>query len=198
MTLPAEPMLTAARIARLVAALRAQGAPVVNRLAAGLSDAAMDDIVAPLDIVLPAEAKTWWGQHNGAPLCHGDDSSLSLSPAWWWAPLEVVVAHCLQTRALSDASMWMSSWLPIVVGEGELVIDTVVGPTDACSVHVIDFEGDELDGAEHVPTLPSLGALVDVWTRAAVGDAIRWAPDLGYFTVNWDRADELGIPDGVL
>jgi hypothetical protein len=63
-------------------------------------------------------------------------------------------------------------------------------------VHVIDFEGDELDGVEHVPTLPSLGALVDVWTRAALGNAMRWAPDPGYFTVDWDRADELGIPDG--
>jgi hypothetical protein len=137
------PLLTVDQIEQFVEALRMQGAPVVERLAAGLTAPEMDDITRPLGLSLPVEARTWWGCHNGvsAPQQHGHGSVLAIG-AWWWAPLEVVVADCQELRRLSDPSMWSASWLPIVIGDGVLVVDTAVQPGARCPVHDIDFEGD--------------------------------------------------------
>ncbi len=194
-------MLTEAQIERLTAALRIGGAPVVDRLAQGLTDDEMDEIVAPLHISLPVEARTWWGCHNGSLPVDGDGSqSTSLSAAWWWAPLEEAAEHCRLVRELDDDpdKFWLASWLPIVVGDGELAIETAVGPGAPSPVHLVDFEGDELHGHDHVPVLPSLGALVAVWTTALVGGATWYDPELGCFTIDWHRFDELGLPNGLL
>lgn len=160
----------------------------------------MDGLTAPLDIRLPEEARTWWGRYNGAPLQPGDGPLVpALSVSWWWAPLEVVVAYCQEVRSWCDPEMWLTSWLPIVVGDGELIIETSAGPDAPSPVHIIDFEGDDEDfGVRHVPSLPSLGALVDTWTRAVAGNAVRSVPDLGYFTIDVDRVDALAIRDGLL
>lgn len=50
----------------LVAALRAQGAPVVSNLSPGLSNSQMEPIVEGSGLSLPEEARTWWGYCNGA------------------------------------------------------------------------------------------------------------------------------------
>lgn len=192
--------LTNDQIDRLVDALRQQGAPVVDRLAPGLSDREMDELTAPLDIRLPEEARTWWGHCNGAHSQPGDGAhSVALSPAWWWAPLEAVVSLCQELRAMSDPDTWLASWLPIVVGDGELIIDTSVARGQLTPVHVIDFEGDDDDfGVRHVPTLPSLAALVDTWTAAVSASAVRFMPEVGYFDIDFDVVDALGVPDGLL
>lgn len=52
--------------------------------------------------------------------------------------------------------MRVQSWPPIMIGEAELVIETTVEPGEPVPVHVVDVEGDELDGTEHVPSLPPL------------------------------------------
>jgi len=193
-------MLTTGQIDRLVEALRQQGAPVVDRLAPGLTHRRMDELTGPLDIRVPDEARIWWGHYNGAPLRPGDGPLVpALSPSRWWAPLEAVVALCLEVRESIDPDMWLKSWLPVTVGGYDLVIETEVEPGQPSPVHVIDFEGDDEDvGEDHIPTLPSMGTLVDTWTRAVAGDAVRFVPNLGYFTIDFDRADALAIPDGLL
>lgn len=193
-------MLTTEQIDRLVDALVRQGAPVVDLLAPGLSDREMDELTAPLGMRLPDEARTWWGHYNGAPVRPGDESrDPALSPSWWWAPLEVVVAHREEVRAWVDPDMWLKSWLPVAVGGYDLVIETAVESGQPSPVHLIDFEGDDENVGEcHIPALPSFGALVDAWTAALAGDAVRFVPDLGHFTIDFDRVDALAIPDGLL
>lgn len=55
-------------IDRFIAALAARRAPMVPHLNPGLSEAQMAALVAPLEMVLPQEAKTWWGYADGVPL----------------------------------------------------------------------------------------------------------------------------------
>ena len=140
------------------------------------------------------------GLYNGAQSQPGDGGhATALSPAWWWAPLEAVVRLCQELRAISDPNTWLTSWLPIVVGDGELIIETSVASGQASPVHVIDFEGDDENvGEDHVPALPSLGALVDAWTRAVSANAVCYLPELGYFDIDFNIVDALRIPDGSL
>jgi hypothetical protein len=194
------PLLSTEDIDRLAEALRSQRAPVVDRLAPGLSAAEMDEITAPLGLTLPDEARTWWGTFDGAPLLPGDGPHVpALSPAWWWAPLESVVAECLEIRSWTDPDFWVESWLPIVIGDGHLVIDTAVAAGEPSPVHVVDFEGDDENiGPSHIPSLASLGELVRFWTSAVEDRAIWFSGDRGYFEIDWDRVDQLGIPEGIL
>ncbi len=98
-------MLSTEHIDRLVDALRGQRAPVVDRLAPGLSYDRMDELTLPLDIRLPDEARTWWGHYNGARSQPGDrPHATALSPSSWWAPLEAAVAHCLEVREIGLAA----------------------------------------------------------------------------------------------
>ena len=48
------------------------------------------------------------------------------------------------------------------------------------------------------PRSRRLGELVRFWTSAVENKAIWFAADRGYFEIDWDRVDQLGIPDGVL
>jgi len=50
---------------RFDASLEALGAPILGAWAPGLSDAEIDALLVPLGIDLPAEARVWWGWHNG-------------------------------------------------------------------------------------------------------------------------------------
>ena len=70
--------------------------------------------------------------------------SVWLSPSWWWAPLEEIVQECSDMRAIGsegvlpgEPSVFNDEWLPIVIGDGMLVMDTsqsVVAP-----VYAVDF-----------------------------------------------------------
>lgn len=181
----------------LVAALRAQGAPIVDHLNAGIADAELDALTAPLGIKLPAEARVWWRYASGvarsAPL-----SSVGLSASWWWAPLEEIVHECREMREIASEGvplgkpgLFKDSWLPIVIGDAILVIDTsqpVIAP-----VYTIDF-ADLEPGGSYTPILPSLGSLVQTWTLALENGAVRYDHDQQRFKVDGDRLDALGIP----
>jgi hypothetical protein len=49
----------------LEAAWRAHGAEIATVLAPGLSDDPITALVEPLGPTLPAEARSWWGRHDG-------------------------------------------------------------------------------------------------------------------------------------
>ncbi len=194
------PILTEARIDQLVDALRVQGAPIVDHLLPGLTDPEIDGILAPLGITAPMEARTWWGTHNGVPVLDGGHSpAMALTTSWWWAPLDRVAAKCQLIREqLADfEGLWLPAWLPIVIGDGELVIDTAVTPGGASPVHVIDLEGDEFD-RPHTPVLPSLGALIQLWTSALRNDVMDYRQELGVFLIDPARFDRMDPPGGVL
>jgi hypothetical protein len=194
--LTAATTLDASLLDRLVAALRAQGAPIVDYLNAGIADAELDALTAPLGIKLPAEARVWWRYADGVPR-HAPLSSVGLSASWWWAPLEEIVHECREMREIvsedvqpGEPGLFKDSWLPIVIGDAILAIDTsqpVIAP-----VYTIDFADLEPSGS-YTPILPSLGSLVQTWTLALENGAVRYDHDQQLFNVDGDRLDALGI-----
>jgi cell wall assembly regulator SMI1 len=50
---------------RLAALWRAQGAPIAQHLAPGLTSAELDGYERSSGLTLPAELRQWWGWHNG-------------------------------------------------------------------------------------------------------------------------------------
>lgn len=195
-------ILDSSLIDRLIATLRVQGAPMVDHLNAGLSDDEMNALVAPLGISLPDEARVWWHYANGVTNANGvppdAPSSIDLSPSWSWAPLEEIVAECREMRQIGnedvlpgEPSVYRDSWLPIVLGDGMLVMDTsqsVIAPAGT-----VDFADYDLDDT-WIPDLPSLGALVQAWTSALETRAVWYDHDQQLFNVYGDRLDALGIP----
>jgi hypothetical protein len=192
--------LNGAVIERLIAALRAQGAPMVGHLNPGLSDQEIDALVRPLGISLPAEAKEWWGYANGVP--RGAAPNIDLSPSWSWAPLEEIVQECREMRAIGsedvlpgEPSMFADTWLPIVKGDGMLVIDTTQ-PAIA-PVYTVDWHVDDPD-VPYSPILPSLGVLITTWARALEERAIWYDGDRRLFHTNAERLDALGIATALI
>lgn len=160
---------------------------MVEHLNAGLSDEEMDALVAPLGITLPAEAKQWWGYANGVP--RGAPGDVGLTATLWWAPLEEIVQQCEEMRAIGsegvapgEPNVYKDSWLPIVIGDGMLVIDTsesLIAP-----VYAIDFP-DLGPDVTPTPDLPSLGALIHTWSLRWKNERSGTTTTNSYSTSTW-------------
>jgi hypothetical protein len=87
-------LLDAGLLAQLEDCWRACGAPVADALRPGLTDDEMDALTAPLGIRLPAEARRWWGWHDGANAKPGYEAPL-LGPQRPLYPLARAVQKCL-------------------------------------------------------------------------------------------------------
>ena len=59
------PILTSATLAELEEAVGRHDPELVARLAPGLTDAEMDDVMRPLGLTLPEEDRVWWRWHDG-------------------------------------------------------------------------------------------------------------------------------------
>lgn len=186
--------LNATLIDRLIRALGAAHAPIVDYLNPGLSEDDMAALVAPLGIVLPDEAKEWWGYADGVPTDAPGDPRLT--PNWSWQPLAETVQLCREMREIGNEDaipgqppLFPDTWLPIVHGDGMLLMDTaqpVLAP-----VYRIDWHTD--DPREYEPTLPSLGALVATWTRALDNRAMWYDRDQQVMTGDGELLDAHGI-----
>ena len=188
-------ILDRALIERLIAALREQHAPMVEHLNPGLTEEEIAALVAPLGQTLPQEAKAWWGYADGVPLDAPESTSLSLS--WSWRPLAETVAMCRRMREIAskdsapdEPNDFADSWLPVVRGDGILVMDTaqpVIAPVYTIDWHT--YDPDDPPG----PRLPSLGTLVASWALALESGALLFDVDRQLFSADGDRLDELGI-----
>lgn len=104
------------------------------------------------------------------------------------------VAQCAgignQNLDRGEPKAFLDSWLPVVRGDGILVIDTsqpIVAP-----VYVVDFHGGDPD-VPPTPDLPSLGTLVASWALALERGALWFDSDSQLFSGDGQRLDELGI-----
>jgi len=194
--MPGHVILHSGLIERLIGALRAQGVPMVDHLNPGLSDGQMDALVEPLGLSLPAEARAWWGYANGVPA--DAPPSINLSPSWSWAPLEEIVDECRELREIGsedvlpgEPSMFADTWLPIVKGDGMLVMDT--SQPEIAPVYTVDWHVDD-PGVPYTPILGSLGELILTWVRALEDRAIWYDRGRQLFHAEGERLDALGIP----
>jgi cell wall assembly regulator SMI1 len=125
-----------------------QGAPILDHLQPGLSEAAMNAIVASLGLALPVEARLWWGWHNGvgatAELFRDEAigpvaSFLSLEKAVDWYRQELAMAATVATThgrdvpghpELADPAYWWEpTWLPILMPVSGMVACDCSDPT---------------------------------------------------------------------
>lgn len=168
---PEAPLLTGELLARFEDELRRRRAPALAYAQPGLSDEAMDALVKPLGLRLPAEARAWWAWHNGTP----QYAQRLLLPWREWLSLEEAVWRAADVREryagelLPDDSgpLWPDEWLPITRATGDVVLDCRA--PDIAPVHLADYGALAEDVA--IARAPSLGQLVIWWTQALAAGA---------------------------
>lgn len=178
------PLLTEELLEALAERWRVLGAPIVDSLRPGLSDAEMDTLVAPLGLRLPAEARIWWGWHDGA-----ETGLVSHSIGNFIAPLRLAAAVEQYGQVLEDAAtvagdddsvapeeFWRQDWFPFAMPTRALLAcDCSVASGAATPIRYVDFE---FPAESREPVAPSLGAVVSLWIEAI---------DCGAWTYDHDR-----------
>jgi cell wall assembly regulator SMI1 len=180
-------LLDQALLTDLEARWRAQGAFVGRALRPGLSDQEMNALTAPLGIDLPAEARRWWGWHDGAePQPPGPAGELG--PARAFLPLVQAVRHCQDLRDVADFGVddeWKAGWLPLDNNKRPTLIDCSVAYNDPVPVRSFFFE-DPSAGADGVQ---SMGELVNLWLAAIERGVWVYDRDQDHWTTHIDRLD---------
>jgi hypothetical protein len=171
-------MLTVRLLEQFATRLRSQGVPAIDVAQPGLTDQTMQELVSPLGLTLPLEARVWWGWRNGVPETAGAGRT-EIGPGRKWLPLDEAVAECSQIRQmLAEAAggeqrlteaAWASSWIPLVRAEGSIVIETDVPDNAPSPVRVYWF-----DEPAAPPDLASLGEAVSLWIEAMDQGAWRY------------------------
>jgi hypothetical protein len=163
---------------------------VLDHLRPGLTDAEMDALTEPLGIVLPDEARVWWGWHDGTdPLgidpIRGEQFAM-LAPGRIFLPLGHAVRHCqMLLEALWEGreeshDLWRQ-WLPLNTLEDPTMLDCAADAPARVFRLEFQFRDRRLG-------LPTLGALVDAyieafdvgawWLEQPGDEDSRWQQDL--------------------
>ena len=170
-------ILTEDLLEQLAARWRAQRLPIIESLRPGLSDAQMDELTEPIGLILPREARTWWGWHDGAST-DGQGSS-NLGPGRLFSPLSDAVRATAETRDMMRAPdgeldpTWRYAWLRMASGGERTVIECSVGFEEPVPARYYRPEEPET-GAKGVP---SIGALVLLYIDAFDRGAWTYDPD---------------------
>ncbi|WP_378099257.1 hypothetical protein [Cellulomonas sp. T2.31MG-18] len=101
---------------RLERAWRLRKAPIVEGLRPGLTDDAIDALMAPTGLVPPGELRTWWRWHDGSA------GGESIGPgSWQFGSLAEMIQTLEYWRRFqasscdaSEPAVWKSSWFPAV------------------------------------------------------------------------------------
>lgn len=143
----------------------------------------MDDLVEPLGLRLPVEAKLWWGWHDGA---EGRGSAYAIGLVLPYLQLGEAIQIYSETRqiahdvtaepgGLEADDLWRPEWFPITVPlRGFLVCDCSTADGDPTPIHLVDFEFADVS---KTPVAPSFGALVERWLEALDAGAWIYNPD---------------------
>jgi len=192
-------ILTTTLLERFYAALDAQQMPIATVLAPGLSDAEIDELTAPLGIALPDELRLLWKWHDGVNAPPPPrDANYGLGPDRWFAPLSKMVEACITWREIAaevseTMQTWEPTWFPVVLGGVTPAADTAVAPDEPTPIHMVD---PHLSRWPREPDLPSLGALIEIWTIALEERVIRREPDSGRLWID-DPSDGTRWPRGL-
>lgn len=167
---------------RLEDSLRAQEAPVLSRLNAGLSDTEIDALTMPLGIHLPEEPRIWWKWHNGASIRDGD---VPAANTWAMGPQLrlLTLAESIEARAdeielaaevePEDPDYWWNpAWIPFT--GAPIAIDTSQSSGGCCIVRNTDPMWDPNDRGPQVTR--SMGELVELWIYALDNRIWFWDP----------------------
>ena len=173
-----------------------QHAPLASHLRPGLTDTQMDDITAPLGVLLPPEARLWWGWHDGVD-APGPYRLWATGAGQYLLSLQESVAEALFQRSLQDAltdpnstaptvDLWRLTRVPAIDSmSGSLIaIDTADrGPLSP--VYWKDRDGN----SSRPPVVPSLGTMISWWIDA-LEDGLGYDRTTGQWRSEFD-----GVPD---
>lgn len=172
---------------------REQGAPILESLQPGLGAAQMDELVAPLAISLPDEAREWWGWHNGVPAAAGRIRR-RMTADHEFLSLEDAVAECLELRDIArrggdqvQEGIFRSTWLPLAVTMSSPVVvcETAGDAHGPAPVYLLDWGGHET--SHRVPAADSITEMVGYWLKGYEAGLYTYLPDAGYWYFDFDR-----------
>ncbi len=158
----------------------AVGAPFSSRALPGISDAQIDELLAPSGLVIPTELREWWRWHHGSRTDAVTPFAHQFGPGSWG----------LMTipDALDDAAQWVSdatgdegdwsspSWLPFAERSSHhhrLVarLDES-GPDLVCVGHWYVF-----DAPPVAPIAHSIADIVETWLTVLQQGSVHWDGD---------------------
>lgn len=195
-----------------------QGAPVVERLRPGLSDAEIRELAAGLPFEIPPELRCWWGWHDGAAALPGDgwsyqDRSIGIA-SYAFLPLADAVKEYRRNREIHPTAevpedvpkdlpehvleelrqlYWHESWLPVVTRDASRVYADCAAVTaeGAVPVGIVHQDWENFLKVR----APSFTDAVAVWVHGLDEGVYRWDRDTAQW--EWDHAavGRLGYPD---
>ena len=170
---------------RFEARLRRLGAVVIEHWAPGVDDERIDELLGPLGINPPEEARAWWRWHNGT-MPGAPPTGTQLIPGREQTPLEGVVnlVPIAKERVEIFGMTELAEHLPIVSDKPMIYVDCNGAREAPAPIYT---QNDDPEAPELA--LPSMGELITIWTRLI---------DLGVFATTpdgqWKRLDPDRIP----
>jgi hypothetical protein len=181
-------------LAGLEARWRGLGVALLDGLRPGLPMEDMHGLAEPLGLRLPAEARTWWGWHDGV---RGRVPSRMNGADWAFLPLESALAETAWRReswlspAGADAErFWSTSWLVLSTNMhgAAIVIDALDDSAPASPVRYIETE----DSRSSVdPATRSMGEMVSWWLDAIDSGAHAYDASRHRWSSTWEELDPI-------
>ncbi|MDI6105955.1 SMI1/KNR4 family protein [Actinoplanes sp. NEAU-A12] len=189
-------MLRDEDLVRLEAVWRAQGAPIADSLAPGLSGDDLAELEAEHGLVVPAELRLWWGWHDGVVGGGRRGGSLSAIGAGPWHFLSL--GEALDVRRFHIAldpspfpesvddwnGEWASWWLPVFkAGSACCFADLSTATDSGVSIHLWAQQPDD----PFTPMFASFGEMVEASADGIERGYFTWRRDLR----EWEISDAL-------
>jgi hypothetical protein len=171
-------------LAAFEARLRHVGAAVVEHLAPGLDDERIDELLEPVAIDLPAEARTWWRWHNGT-LRSAPPTATEIIPYRDLVSLQGAIGTF---TALAEAQVEvfgmpeLAKHLQLVSEQPTIYVDC---NTRAEAPAPIYSQNDHTDPPR--VALPSMGELITIWMQLIDDGIFATTPDGQWQPVDPDR-----------
>ncbi|HST56322.1 MAG TPA: hypothetical protein VLJ42_10595 [Solirubrobacteraceae bacterium] len=172
----------------------------MDRVQPGLTEAKMDELTSGLNICLPAEARVWWGWHDGVPAKSIDwarERELG-GVAFEYVPLcEAVNNYLLVRKEVAGFSRsmpppandpewhWRSEWFPLTQ-LGGIAIDCSVPFGSPTPVRLLDWHFEDFPQVK----ASSLGEVVKWWIEALDKGVWRYDETDGRWESDWDLLDD--------
>lgn len=198
MSTTAAPLLTVDLLEELSVRWMLQRAPIVEYLRPGLADATMDELCAPLGLVVPAAARVWWGWHDGAEIDGRRQATEMVGTGWRYAPLSLALDRTRSQRHITRATgaqtldpdeLWPSEWLVLSEGPhaGLIAVDGRASNDAATPVYSLDH-GEKLSDARQ-PRARTLGEMVSWWIEGMDDGAVNFDAASGRWNYLYERLD---------
>lgn len=198
MTGSSAPLLSGDLLNQLESRWRAQHAPLVEHLAAGLDDAQIDELTRPLGLRVPPEARAWWRWHNGVS-SHAITRRIEremVGSGWAFLPLgEAVERTATERRRARETAgekaetlLWRTGWL--VVAEdlhgGVFAVDCIDAVREAAPIYYIEGE---IGQERFQPRTRTFGEMITWWIEGLDDGTIAYDATSSRWNYDWERLD---------